>query len=589
MKRDSKSIDMIGRVFRNMFAVQILTMLTGIAGSVVDGMVTGKFLGEAAMAAFGFTNTVTLLVAIVGSVLSTGTAVLCGNSLGKGELDRTRDRFSVCFTATLLTAAVLAVVIFVSAVPAAKLLGAKNELIQLASDYIRGYAIACPGVLFVAFLMPVMQMDGQMNRLMAAVAVMTVGDIAADLFNVLVLHGGMFGMAAATAASYYLALCVLLPHFQKRNGIFTRPRLALDGGTVSEMIRNGIPTAVSQLGRLLLNFLFNLCLMRLYGGSAVAAHAVILSAGNLCLVPGSALGTSTQVITGVLCGEEDRSGIKSLLKTAARYNLIVNGLCMLVFFLLARSIVSLFYTGASPAELAVTGFRYYTLCMVFYGVNLIMRSYCQGSSQSAKAIVITLCDCFVAPLCMAVLLGALSGLPALWLCFAVGEGLVSLIVLALFRLRSGKQTGFEAFIPFTSSFGQDILASFECVIDKNDVGEAVRVSRETSSFCLQSGADRRTAFLLGLAVEEAVGNVIEHGFSDGKPHSIALCVRKKPDCWLVRIRDDCRLFDVKKYMEQYTSDDPAQNIGLKMIMGAAEDVTYYNALSLNNLTLKLPV
>ena len=100
MKRDSKSIDMIGRVFRNMFAVQILTMLTGIAGSVVDGMVTGKFLGEAAMAAFGFTNTVTLLVAIVGSVLSTGTAVLCGNSLGKGELDRTRDRFSVCFTAT---------------------------------------------------------------------------------------------------------------------------------------------------------------------------------------------------------------------------------------------------------------------------------------------------------------------------------------------------------------------------------------------------------------------------------------------------------------------------------------------------------
>ena len=35
-----------------------MTKLTGIAGNVVDGMVTGKFLGENAMAAFGFSNTV---------------------------------------------------------------------------------------------------------------------------------------------------------------------------------------------------------------------------------------------------------------------------------------------------------------------------------------------------------------------------------------------------------------------------------------------------------------------------------------------------------------------------------------------------
>ena len=84
-----------------------------------------------------------------------------------------------------------------------------------------------------------------------------------------------------------------------------------------------------------------------------------------------------------------------------------------------------------------------------------------------------------------------------------------------------------------------------------------------------------------------MGNVIEHGFADGKAHSIEFRVLRKPECWIVRLRDNCKLFDVKKYMEQYSSDDPTKNIGLKMIVGIAEDVTYFNALNLNNLTLKL--
>ena len=336
-----------------------------------------------------------------------------------------------------------------------------------------------------------------------------------------------------------------------------------------------------------MTFLLNRWLMRLYGGAAVAAHAVIISAGNLCLVPGSALGTSTQVISGVLCGEEDRSGIRRLLAEAARYNLIVNGSCMLAFLLLARPIVSMFYTGGSSVELTVIGFRYYTLCMMFYGINLVMRSYCQASGQTTKATVITICDCLIAPFSMAVLLGTLSGITTLWLCFALGEGLVTLAALALFRAGNRELSGFEALIPFPQSFGKDILASYECVIDKNSEQEAVRVSKEAASFCEANRADRRTAFLIALVVEEAVGNVIEHGFSDGKPHSIEFRALKKPDCWIVRIRDNCRLFDVKKYMGQFSSEDPSQNIGLKMIVGIAEDVTYFNALNLNNLTLKL--
>ena len=588
MNTVNKRNDIIGNVFKKMFAVQIMTMLTGIAGSVIDGMLTGKFLGEDALAAYGFTTAVSLTVAIAGGILSTGTSVVCSKSLGCGDIEKTKRSVSTCFSAALAISIILALLIITLAVPAARITGAEGGIIRLAADYIRGYGLACPAIIFVAFLMPIMQMDGEMNRLMLAVAIMTAGDIAADLLNVLIFHGGMFGMALATAASYYLALLCLIPHFGNKDVIFGRPSLMFDSKIIGAMLKNGSPTALTQLGRLLLTFILNHYLMKLGGSLAVAAHTVIMSAGNLCMVPGTALGSSAQVIAGVLTGEEDRDSSVRLIRTAMRYNIWINGGCMIFFCLFAKPLVSIFYNGSSASMgTAVIGFRFYALCLIFFGFNLIFRSYCQGSGQTNKAYAITVCDCFLCPLIMALLLGTLSGIPTMWLCYVLGEGLTSAVMLVLFRGDNKWKNGIEAYIPFPQSFGKDIEAVFEQIITENDANEAAALSQLIDSFCSENSADARTSFFIALSVEETVGNVMEHGFNDGKPHCIEVRVLKKEDCWILRVRDDCRLFDPKKYLEQFTDQDPSQNIGLKILKGMASDITYLNALGLNNLTVRL--
>ena len=269
--------DTITRAFKGILAVQIMSMLVGIAGCVIDGMIIGRFLGEEAMAAFGLASSVTLIPAVAATILGTGASVVCSKSLGKGSLEQTRARFSACFSATAVICALLAVLIVSLAEPAARLVGARDSLSPMAADYIRGYGFACPGIILVALLMPLMQMDGEMKRLLAAVVAMTVGDVAADLMNVLVFHGGMLGMALATAFSYALALGILLPHLWKKGAIFSRPAFTPDRDTTVHMIAAGFPTATNQLGRLFLTFVLNRYLLSLGGGIAVAAHAVIMS------------------------------------------------------------------------------------------------------------------------------------------------------------------------------------------------------------------------------------------------------------------------------------------------------------------------
>ena len=583
-----KKTSIISRLFQRVFVVQIMTQLIGIIGMVVDGMVTGKFLGEDAMAAYGFTSTVSMVIAICGSVLSMGTTMVCSRYLGKGDKNQIRHSFSAGFTMAVLTGIFLFLIIFLFAAPAAKLMGAKDALIPLAADYLRGYAIAAPGLILTALLLPVMQMDGEMGRLLAAVAAMTVGDIAADILNVTVFHGGMFGMSLATAFSYYLALLVLAPHFFKKEIIFTRPSFVFDSQTAVQILRGGSANAATQGGRMLLTFILNRVLMAHSGSTAVGAHAVITSAANLCLVPGSALADAAQMLSGVLCGEEDREGIVQMMRTGLRLCILINIPLMILFQFTAGPLVGMFYRqGSGAISLVVSGFRFFTLSMVFYSVNAIYRCFCQGSGQIREALILTMLDCLLCPLIAALFLEFTFGVPYFWLYSALGEGILTGSIFLYFRKLNSETSGIEAITPFPKNLGADIQAAYETAISENDPGQAAAVSAEIQNFCLEHGADPRTAFFTSLAAEEAAGNIIEHGFSDGKQHSVDVRVLKKSEAWILRLRDDCRLFDPIKYLEQYSSDSPAANIGLKILRNMSSDIVYLSSLNLNNLIITI--
>ncbi len=99
-------------------------------------------------------------------------------------------------------------------------------------------------------------------------------------------------------------------------------------------------------------------------------------------------------------------------------------------------------------------------------------------------------------------------------------------------------------------------------ITVTSMDEVVALSRAVWDFCDAHGCDPRRRFLLSLAVEEMAGNVIEHGFSqDRKHHSIDLRVISKGDDFILRIRDDCLIFDPVKQLELFSDDDPRTTWG----------------------------
>ena len=228
---------MIRKLVRQMLAAQVFSALTVSLCLLIDNVMISRFLGETGMAAYSLANPVLLAIGAVGSLLAAGVQVACSKSLGRGSQEETNAGFSSAVTLGGVISILFAVAVVVFRSPLASAMGAgqQGELFEQTRDYLAGFSIGAPGSMGALVLVPFMQMAGQSTLLILAVLGMTVTDVALDLLNVLVFHGGMFGMGLASSLSYYVAMAVAAVYFLSRRSVFRFSRKLVTGRKMSEL------------------------------------------------------------------------------------------------------------------------------------------------------------------------------------------------------------------------------------------------------------------------------------------------------------------------------------------------------------------
>ena len=83
------------------------------------------------------------------------------------------------------------------------------------------------------------------------------------------------------------------------------------------------------------------------------------------------------------------------------------------------------------------------------------------------------------------------------------------------------------------------------------------------------------------------GNVVHHGFSDGKNHSIDIRVVHNEEDVILRIRDNCREFNPTERSKVNEAGTEGKNIGIRMVYKIAKEVNYQKLLGLNVLTMRI--
>ena len=589
MKSNGK---IIRKLFRNSVISIIAATIATMVGVVVDGIIIGRFLGEDCMAAYGLIAPVINLATAFSGILATGAQVVCAQHLGAGKADKARKVFSMCMIVTVVISAVMILIFGGFRESICVMLGARGKsahLLPLAADYLLGLVFAFPSLLLLFEFNSLMRLDGDPNRVIVAVVVMTVLDIAGDFLNALVIHGGMLGMGLATTISYLAALVIMLLHFTKKDIIFRFSFKGLNRKDLFDILATGTPSAMGSVSAMLRNAVLNSILVAtVLSSTAVAAFGIINTVFNFTSSVMIGVGLTTAMIAGMALGEQDRSAAEQLVKTSVKTAIVVGAVLTVILFAGADMIAGVFGSsqGTRMTELAARGLRFYALSIILYGINTGFVYYTQGMRRMAISNIFCFLQGFVFMTLPALALFGILQADAVWLCFIIGESLtiISIIIFAAFRKR-GAPLRFSDYLFLKEPFGAEEKNLFEVSITEQS--EIIPASIAVQSFCEDKGSSRKISTLVPLFVEELSNNIVQHGFVDKKKHSIDIRVIKLSDGWILRFRDNCRLFDPTEWIKLHEADDPTANIGIRMVCGMAKDIRYLNTFELNNLTIKL--
>ena len=583
----------ISKLFRGTVASIILATVAAMIGIVIDGVITSRFLGEDGMAAYTLVMPVVNLATAFSGILATGSQVICAHHLGAGRKRRARKAFTATMIITVTVSVILMAVILFFRDPICVMLGANNEvLLKGASDYLLGVMFALPPVLFLFEFNALMRLDGDANRVVVAVVVMTVLDIAGDLLNVLVFHGGMLGMGLATSISYAIGLGIMLLHFTKKDIIFKLYLKRLHWRDFTEIFITGSSSGVGSASAMLrvaaINRILGAVSAAALANTVIAAFGVVNTVINLISSVMVGIGMTCATITGLMIGEKDKTAMIALIKVTIKTALIM-GLVIAVALFAGADLVAEVFQGKSSAEMvpiAARGLRFYAFAIVLYGLNSAFINYTQG----LKRMFISDVYCFLQNFVFIVgpafaLSGILKNPDAVWISLIVAEVLT---MLAIFGLAAFNKRGFpyriEDFLFIEGSFGVDPENMMEFSIERKD--QIVPASEAVREFCTEKGASEKQATLMGLFVEELCTNVAEKGFYE-KKNNIDIRVMKTENEWVLRYRDNGKLFDPIEWLKLNEDEDSEKNIGIRMITGMAKDVKYLSTMELNNLSITI--
>ena len=577
---------MIRKLIRQMLAAQILSALTVSLCLLIDNIMICRFLGVEAIAAYGLANPILLVIGAIGSMLAAGVQVACSKSLGSGSREETNRGYSSAIALMLGISLVLVLAVLLLRNPLSTLMGAGREgkLFDDTRDYLTGFILGAPGSMGALVLVPFLQMAGQSSLLIVAVLAMTVSDVVLDLLSVLVFHNGMFGMGLASSLSYYVAMVIAMGYFLSRKCVFRFSLKMVTLRKIRELIVGGVPTVFTMASSVVLVFILNRILLGVGGSEAVAAYSVILTLGNASNCISTGMGGVSLTLSGILYHEEDRTGLRDLLRTLVRYAALLGvGMCVLVA-VFAPVLVGIFIPEPGAARsMTIQGLRLFALGLIPCCVINALKSLYQGTGRVHLTEIISVGEGAVLPALAAFLFSRFLGVTGVWLYYVVGE-VLALVCIALYVWKKKGAVSLDSrdFLLLREDFGVKPENLMETEI--SSLEDVARAAQAAGDFCRKHGQSDKLANHIALCLEEMASNTVIHGFGEKNRNHLSVRVQHKGQRWVLRFRDDCRAFDPVSYVPSGNRED---SLGIRLVMAMADDVRYTYSLNLNNLTIKL--
>ncbi len=555
-------------------------------GNVVDGMIVGNLLGAEAMAAIEISMPVLLLLQMAAMMLAMGGAAEAAVLLGKRDMEKAGGVFTSSLAAGLVIALIFALFTPILPGPLAMLLAGNGDLAALVEPYITvnfaGIPILTLAIIFCYF----MNADNHPQLGSALFIIANVVNLVLDFVFIQSFHMGMAGSALSTVIGYLTGMLTVVIYFHSKQRMLRLQKLDKKAfHYVGLAVKAGIPSAAFTLMSALKSVIINSAIVRILGNDPMAVYSVCANAvliAELCV--GGIIGL-VQNIAGILYGERDYFGIRTLCKRVLTYSYIAITFLLVIFFALPGVIAGLFgITEGNMLVLCETALRIFACSFPFYVYNKFLMSYYQTILQPGLSTVVTVLQGFVVIVPLTLTGIFFWGLPGVCLMAVVSEALTILLA-SLWRMLGQRRGKFAAggVYMLPQIVGE---MSLDCSLE-NNLEEVIAFREKLFAFCADNHISDRDAKVLGLAVEEMAANIVQYGYRSGQKNYIDISFTIQDDKYMLRIRDDGVPFNPMEYKQKEQEEVTVG--GIALIKKMASNFQYMRVLNMNNTVIELNI
>lgn len=391
----SYTMDMCsGSVLKKMLLFSFPLMASGVLQllfNAADVVVLGKFAGDDSMGAVGSTSSLINLFTNLFVGLSVGVNVLAARAHGAGSRAEMRD---IVHTSVLLSAICGVVIGIIGSLLAPQMLilmHAPENLLPLATTYLRIYFLGMPAVLVYNFGAAILRAVGDTKRPLYFLLTAGVINVLLNLLFVIALKMGTAGVALATIISQYIsAALTMLCLIKEQSSIHLDfRRLAIKKDVLFSIIRVGLPAGFQGVIFSLSNVVIQSS-VNLFGEETVDGNTAAQSIEGFIYMAMNTFYQAAISFTGQHVGAKKYSRIPKILASAL-ICVTVTGLALgWTAFLFGRPLLGIY---SKTPEVIEAGMRRMSVISTTYalcGCMDVMVGMLRGLGRSVMPMLVSL-------------------------------------------------------------------------------------------------------------------------------------------------------------------------------------------------------
>lgn len=385
-----KSAPISQAVLKNTIPAMVAMMMVLIY-NLADTFFIGMTNDALMIAAVSLVTPVFLLFMAVGTVFGIGGTSVISRAMGEGRKEYAKKVCSFCMWSCIIVGIVMVVVIFAFMDTILKMLGASEDTIKYAKEYLSIVAVAGPFVLISNCYANIIRTEGKAGMAMF-------GQLAGNLLNVildpiLILDFGwnVAGAAIATALSNLISAAYYVGYFKFGKSMLS---ISLKDFSVKDNILKGvlaigIPAALGDVLMSLSSIVLN-SQMAKYGDMAVAgvgvAMKVTMITGMICI----GFGQGIQPLLGYCIGAKNLKRYKDSLRFSVVMGFGLSAFMTIICYIFNNQIVGLFLSESEAFNYGVEFSRILLTTSFLFGIFYVLSNALQAMGASTSVFIINM-------------------------------------------------------------------------------------------------------------------------------------------------------------------------------------------------------